>query len=181
MVSEPDFRLVAFFGDVKHDSCALPLGLVVGKLGAAFQDEPNDSLAGNELDYLLLGLVEIPIPIGELAAEPVGVAFDLSLPPLADVVDGVKDLLGRLIDREPLGVVLAARGWVRSRQRFKPTIGSPEASVCRVVCLSAGKCPIPRLRESNECFALGTQRRYRSEESAVVPDLFPDFGHLLRG
>jgi len=44
-VGEADLGLVAGFGDLKSNCCALPLALVFDEMEGSVQNEPNDFLA----------------------------------------------------------------------------------------------------------------------------------------
>jgi hypothetical protein len=74
--------------------------LVLDELEVAVEDEPDDSLAGDQLRDTLLAVVDVLVPVRELASGLVGGAVDLSGPPSMHVRDGLEGLLRGLIDRE---------------------------------------------------------------------------------
>jgi hypothetical protein len=76
-VGEPDLRTIAVPGDIERDVGARPLGLVVGEVQKTVQDVPDDSVTGDELCDLLLGVVDVLEPIGPHVTELVGAALDL--------------------------------------------------------------------------------------------------------
>src|SRR5512147_2284340 len=99
-VGETDLGLVALPGDLEDHVRAVPLGLVLDEVDARVRDVPDDPLARHQLGDLLGAAVEPLVAVGELRAELVGAPVDLPRPPPTHVVDGVKDLVGRLVHRE---------------------------------------------------------------------------------
>src|SRR5882672_5491183 len=99
-VGEADLGLVALPGDVEGHARAVPLALVLDEIEVAVQDEPDDSLSRNQLRDLLLAVVDVLVPVGELTPELVGGAFDVSGPPSAHVGDGTEGLFRGLVDRK---------------------------------------------------------------------------------
>ena len=77
-VSESHFRLVVLFRDFEKNPGAVPFISVFHKVEIAVQDLPGDPFAGNEFRDSLLRSVHVLVPVGELGAESVGVAFDVS-------------------------------------------------------------------------------------------------------
>jgi hypothetical protein len=64
--------------DLEGDFGPLPLGRVFGEIEVGVFDEPHDPFARNEVRYLLLGVMNVLVTVGELGAELVGAALDLS-------------------------------------------------------------------------------------------------------
>jgi hypothetical protein len=97
-VSEADFRLVVLFGDLKADSRAHPLGLVLNIVHMVLQDEPLHLFVRDALDDPELGIVDIPDAIRELVADIGVAAFDVFAPPFTNVVDGLENFLRGSVD-----------------------------------------------------------------------------------
>jgi hypothetical protein len=68
-VGEADFRLAVFPRDLKNDLCAVPFGLVLGKIQIGIEGKPNDFLVGNDFDQFLLGIMNVLVTIRELVTE----------------------------------------------------------------------------------------------------------------
>ncbi len=99
-MGEAKFGLGAPPGDVEDDVGVPPLVLLGDETELAIQDVPDDPLTRDGLADPLLGPMDVLVPIGELTAQLLGVAFELSCPPSADIVDGGEDLLRTLVHRK---------------------------------------------------------------------------------
>src|SRR5512135_1496108 len=95
-VREAHRRLAVLLANLEHDVRALPLGLVVDEVEAGIRDVPDHPFARHQVSDLLRTAVDVLVAVGELGAETVGTAGDLSRPPRPHVVDGGEDLGRRL-------------------------------------------------------------------------------------
>src|SRR5262249_53014189 len=109
-----ELGLIALLGDLKDDVRAVPLRLVFDKAQMAVRDMPDHLLAGHPFSDLVQAAVKILVAVLELGAELVGTTVDLPRPPSPEVVDGVEDLFGRLVDHKGSGEILSAHALLRS-------------------------------------------------------------------
>jgi hypothetical protein len=107
-VGEAELGLAVLSGDLEDDVRALPLGLVVDEADVTVHDVPNDSLARHPFGDLLGGAVQVFVAVRELGTELVRAAVDFPRPPSANVVDGLEDFFGRLVDGERRGEISIA-------------------------------------------------------------------------
>lgn len=103
---EVDLGLALLRRDFEGDLRANPFIRVLEALEFGVDDEPDDFLAGHKFADPLLGVVDARVAIGELVAQPLAFAVDLSCPPSANVVDRVEGFRRCLLDRECAGEVL---------------------------------------------------------------------------
>lgn len=80
--------------DVEADVGAGPLGGIVRERQCSIQDPPRAPFPWDEFGDLLRGDVEVAVAIGELPAQLVGRAVDVSRPPPANVCDCREGLIG---------------------------------------------------------------------------------------
>lgn len=76
--AESDFRLIAFFGDLKNDIRARPLVLVFREIEPVVQDVPNHFLAGNEFCYFNFARMDVFVAVSKLIPEFFSFAFNIS-------------------------------------------------------------------------------------------------------
>jgi hypothetical protein len=76
---------------------------------------PHDFLAWHELSDLLGRVVKVFVAVRKLGTEFVGSTGNFSGPPPTNVVDGVKDLFGRLGYRKGRGVILIFHDFIQFR------------------------------------------------------------------
>ena len=95
---EVDLGLLALGLDVEGDVSARPLGRVADEAEVAVEHVPGDPPTGDQFGDPLGAAVLVLVAVGELVAELVGAALDISCPPAADVVDGGEDLVRGLVE-----------------------------------------------------------------------------------
>src|ERR1022692_4308842 len=66
----------------------------------AVENVPHDLFTGDQFGDLLLGVMDVLIPVRELLAESVGTPLDVSGPPSTNVIDGGEDFVRARAHRE---------------------------------------------------------------------------------
>jgi hypothetical protein len=98
-VSKSQFGLAVLSGDLEDNLGAGPLRFVSNKIQLAVRDMPDGFLAVDYFSDFLDAAVYLFVLKFELDARLVGTAVKFFRPPATNVVDGIKDFLGRLIYR----------------------------------------------------------------------------------
>jgi hypothetical protein len=106
-VREAEFGLVVLLDDLKDNVGAFPLSAVFDKANLAVQDMPYDLPARYEFSDLLSATVKVFMAELELSTKLVGAALNVFRPPPTHIVDGIEDLLGRLVHRKNNVVIFA--------------------------------------------------------------------------
>src|ERR1041385_1333191 len=114
---EPDLGLSICLHDVEMDFGVLPFALVAREVELIVAHAPHHFHPGNEFCDLDRAAMDVPMPIAELAADLVGDALDIFGPPSAHVVDGVKRVFRRLVDRESCREALVCHDDISSLAR----------------------------------------------------------------
>ena len=99
-MGKAEFGLPVLPVDLEDDVRAVPLASIFDKVDVAVHDMPDDLLAGHPFSDPLCGVMDVFIAVSELGAELVGASVKFSRPPSTNVVDGVEDFFGRLLDRK---------------------------------------------------------------------------------
>jgi len=99
-VRKAEFGFVALLGDLKDNVGAIPLGLVFDKVKLGFRYMPYRFLVRYQFRDLLSAAVKVLVVELKLSTEFVSLTLNFFRPPPTNIVDGVRDFLGRLVYRK---------------------------------------------------------------------------------